>query len=51
MINITNDNLLINEEVNKKFKNNKREVYSNGYIFYSPDGIGKTNGFKFIKNF
>ena len=42
MINLTNDNLLINKEVNKSLENIlKRKVFSNGYIFYGPEGIGK----------
>ena len=51
MINLKNDNLLINKEVNKNLENIlKRKVFSNGYIFYGPEGIGKKQtAIKFIK--
>jgi DNA polymerase-3 subunit delta' len=42
MINIKNDNLLINKEVNENLESIlKRKAFSNGYIFYGPEGIGK----------
>ena len=51
MINLKNDNLLINQEVNKNLENIlKRKIFSNGYIFYGPEGIGKKQtAIKFIK--
>ena len=51
MINFNNDNLLINKEVNENLENIlKRKVFSNGYIFYGPEGIGKKQtALKFIK--
>ena len=51
MIDIKNDNLLINREVNENLKNIvKRKVFSNGYIFYGPEGIGKKQtAIQFIK--
>ncbi len=51
MIDIKNDNLLINKEVNENLENIlKRKVFSNGYIFYGPEGIGKKQtAIKFIK--
>ncbi len=51
MIDLKNDNLLINKEVNKNLKNIlKRKVFSNGYIFYGPEGIGKKQtAINFIK--
>ena len=50
MIDLNNDNLLINKEVNKYLENIlKRKVFSNGYIFYGPKGIGKKQtAIKFI---
>ena len=52
MIDLKNDNLLINKEVNKNLENIlKRKVFSNGYIFYGPEGIGKKQtAIKFIKD-
>ena len=42
MIDLKNDNLLINKEVNENLKNIiNSKVFSNGYIFYGPEGIGK----------
>ena len=42
MITIKTNNLLINEEVNENLKSIlKNKVFSNGYIFYGPQGIGK----------
>ena len=42
MINNKADNFLINKEVNKNLENIlKRKVFSNGYIFHGPEGIGK----------
>ena len=45
------DNLLINKEVNQNLENIlKRKAFSNGYIFYGPEGIGKKQtALKFIK--
>ena len=45
------NNFLINKEVNKNLENIlKRKVFSNGYIFYGPEGIGKKQtAIKFIK--
>ena len=50
MINFTNDNLLINKEVNQNLDNIlKTKAFSNGYIFYGPEGIGKKQtAIKFI---
>ena len=42
MIDLKNDNSLINEEVNENLKNIlKKKIFSNGYIFYGAEGIGK----------
>ena len=51
MIDFKNDNLLINKEVNENLENIlKRKVFSNGYIFYGPEGLGKKQtAIKFIK--
>ena len=51
MIHLKNDNLLINKEVNENLENIlKRKVFSNGYIFYGPEGIGKKQrAIQFIK--
>ncbi len=51
MIDLKTDNLLINKEVNENLENIlKRKVFSNGYIFYGPEGIGKKQtSIKFIK--
>ena len=51
MINFKTENLLINKEVNENLENIlKRKAFSNGYIFYGPEGIGKKQtAFKFIK--
>ena len=51
MIDLNNDNLLINKEVNENLENIlKRKVFSNGYIFYGPEGIGKKQrAIQFIK--
>ena len=51
MIDLKNDSLLINKEVNENLKNIlKRKVFSNGYIFYGPKGIGKKQtAIQFIK--
>ena len=45
------NNFLINKEVNKNLENIlKRKVFSNGYIFSGPEGIGKKQtAIKFIK--
>ncbi len=51
MINLKNDNLLINQEVKENLENILiRKVFSNGYIFYGPEGIGKKQtAIQFIK--
>ena len=51
MIDLKNDSLFINKEVNELLKNIlKRKVFSNGYIFYGPEGIGKKQtAIQFIK--
>ena len=51
MIDLKNDNLLINKEVNENLENIlKKKVFSNGYIFHGPKGIGKKQtAIKFIK--
>ena len=51
MIDIKNDNLLINREVNENLKTIiERKVFSNGYIFYGHEGIGKKQAaIQFIK--
>ena len=42
MIDIKTDNLIINIEVNDNLESIlKRKAFSNGYIFYGPEGIGK----------
>ena len=42
MIDHKNENLLIDKDVNENLKNIiNRKVFSNGYIFYGPKGIGK----------
>tara|TARA_Y100000991_G_scaffold213400_1_gene199048 strand:+ start:829 stop:1788 length:960 start_codon:yes stop_codon:yes gene_type:complete len=42
MIDLKKDNFLINKEINKKLENIvKNKLFSNGYIFYGPEGIGK----------
>ena len=51
MNNLKTNNFLINKEVNKNLENIlKRKVFSNGYIFSGPEGIGKKQtAIKFIK--
>jgi len=51
MIDLTTDNLSINKEVNENLEIIlKRKAFSNGYIFYGPEGIGKKQtAVKFIK--
>ena len=51
MIDLKTDNLLINKEVNENLESIlKRKAFSNGYIFYGPEGIGKKQtSIKFIK--
>ena len=51
MINLTKKNLLINKEVNANLKNIlEKKLFSNGYIFYGPEGIGKRQtAIQFIK--
>ena len=51
MVNLKTHNLLINTEVNETLESilNKK-LFSNGYIFYGPEGIGKKQtAIKFIK--
>ena len=50
MIDLKTDNLLINKEVNENLESIlKRKAFSNGYIFYGPEGIGKKQtAMKFI---
>ena len=51
MIELKTNNLLINKEVNENLESIlQRKVFSNGYIFYGPEGIGKKEtAIKFIK--
>ena len=51
MINLKTDNLLTNNEVNENLNSIlKRKAFSNGYIFYGPEGIGKKQtAIQFIK--
>ncbi len=51
MIDLKTDNLLVNKEVNENLESIlKRKAFSNGYIFYGPEGIGKKQtAMKFIK--
>ena len=51
MIDPKTENLLINKEVNENLESIlKRKLFSNGYIFYGPEGIGKKQtAFQFIK--
>ena len=51
MIDLKNNSLLLNKEVDENLKNIlKRKVFSNGYIFYGPEGIGKKQtAIRFIK--
>ena len=51
MIDLKIDNLLINKEVNQNLESIiKKKVFSNGYIFYGPEGIGKQQAaIQFIK--
>ena len=42
MIDLKTENLLINKEVNENLESIlERKAFSNGYIFYGPEGIGK----------
>ncbi len=51
MIDLITDNLFIDKEINENLENIvKRKAFSNGYIFYGPEGIGKKQtAIKFIK--
>ena len=41
MIDLKTENLLIHKEVNENLESIlKRKAFSNGYIFYGPEGIG-----------
>ena len=50
MIDLKTENLLIHKEVNENLESIlKRKAFSNGYIFYGPEGIGKKQtAMKFI---
>ena len=50
MIEIKKNNFFFNEEVNTYFKGIlKNKVFSNGYIFYGAEGVGKKQtALKFI---
>ena len=52
MIELASNNLVINKEVNKILNNIiKSKTFSNGYIFYGPEGIGKKpTSIKFIQD-
>ena len=52
MINLKSNNFLVNSEVNKNLKSIiKSKIFSNGYIFHGPEGIGKkATAIEFIKN-
>ena len=52
MIEIKYNNFLLNEEVNKYLQNIiKKKSFSNGYIFYGPEGLGKKQtALQFIKD-
>ena len=42
MIDLKTNNLIINKEVNDNLESIlKKKLFSNGYIFYGPEGIGK----------
>ncbi|MAR25849.1 MAG: DNA polymerase III subunit delta' [Flavobacteriaceae bacterium] len=51
MLDLKTENLLINKEVNENLERIlKRNLFSNGYIFYGPEGIGKKQtAIQFIK--
>ena len=51
MIDLKNYDLLINKDVNENLENIlKKKLFSNGYIFYGPEGIGKKQtAIQFIK--
>ena len=51
MFDLKKDNFLINKDINKRLENIvKNRVFSNGYIFYGPEGIGKKQtAFKFTE--
>ena len=51
MIDFKTENPLINKEVNENLESIlKRKAFSNGYIFYGPEGIGKKQtSIEFIK--
>ena len=51
MIDLKTHNLSINKEVNENLESIlKRKLFSNGYIFYGPEGIGKKQtAIKFIE--
>ena len=51
MIDLKTDNFIINQEVNQNLESIlKKKAFSNGYIFYGPEGIGKKQtAIKFIK--
>ncbi len=51
MIDLKTHNLIVNKEVNENLESIlKRKLFSNGYIFYGPEGIGKKQtAIKFVK--
>ena len=51
MIDLKTHNLFINQELQDNLESIlKRKLFSNGYIFYGPEGIGKKQtAIKFIK--
>ena len=51
MIHSKKNNFFTHKEVNENLENIlKKKIFSNGYIFYGPEGIGKKQtAFEFIK--
>ena len=51
MVHPESNNFLFNDEVNQNLENVlNTELFSNGYIFYGPEGVGKKQtALKFIK--
>ena len=51
MLDLKTHNLLINQELQENLESIlKRKLFSNGYIFYGPEGIGKKQtAIQFIK--
>lgn len=52
MLDFKTDNLLFNNEVNKNLENIlKSKIFSNGYIFFGPEGLGKkSTAIRFIED-